>query len=234
MFAGDSEVSYESNAETVTQRGVVVTLVKPDGTVLVHDADGYQPAAWLTRADTVQFSRDGRRATLLAGSGDARLRVETSDLLGSVHYAVSPAGPALGACPDCGGSLVRDGARVVCTGCLAAHRVPREATVLEEACPVCGWPRMTLVRGVEVTVCVDRDCEPIADAVAAAVDWRCPDCGDPLDVRYDRGLRAACEACGHRFPVPAAPVAGTCDCGLPRFGPPADRCLNPSCRVDGA
>jgi hypothetical protein len=34
-------------------RGRVVAVRKPDDTVLVHDADGYQPVAWLTRPNEV-------------------------------------------------------------------------------------------------------------------------------------------------------------------------------------
>ena len=43
VIAGDCTVTYTSDDETHTQRGHVVTLCKPDDTVLVHDADGYQP-----------------------------------------------------------------------------------------------------------------------------------------------------------------------------------------------
>jgi DNA topoisomerase-1 len=52
-IAGDCNVYFDGRRET-RQRGHVLVVVKPDDTVLVHDADGYQPVAWLTRpADDV-------------------------------------------------------------------------------------------------------------------------------------------------------------------------------------
>lgn len=52
VFAGDCTVSFEGSRDR-TQRGRVVVVAKPDRTVLVHDAGGYQPVAWLTRADSL-------------------------------------------------------------------------------------------------------------------------------------------------------------------------------------
>jgi len=53
--AGDCTVRERDGTDTRQRRGRVVVLVKPDDTVLVHDADGYQPVAWLTRADGVAW-----------------------------------------------------------------------------------------------------------------------------------------------------------------------------------
>ena len=87
-------------------------------------------------------------------------------------------------------------------------------------------------RGATVEVCVDRDCESLDDAVRErfAGEWDCPDCGDSLAIRRNRGLRAVCEDCDVSLPVPTGVVDGSCDCGLPRFDSPGgSRCLDPSC-----
>jgi DNA topoisomerase-1 len=228
VLAGDCEVRYESDGDEQTLRGAVVVLAKPDNTVLVHDDGGYKPAAWLTRADGLRYGRDADGFTLEAWSGDERLSVE-GDPVGDAFYEVSPAGEPVGDCPRCGGTLVQDGARIVCTGCRDAYRLPRGADLLDRHCEDCGLPTVRVVRGPAVEVCADRDCDPLADAVAERVGWACPDCGAPLDVRRNRGLRAVCEPCGHAYPVPAGEHTGDCACGLPRVG---GRCLDPDCDRD--
>ncbi|MUW15544.1 DUF91 domain-containing protein, partial [Halorubrum sp. CBA1125] len=52
VLAGDCHVT-ERGDRSRAYRGRVVVLIKPDDTTLVHDADGYQPVAWLTRPDSV-------------------------------------------------------------------------------------------------------------------------------------------------------------------------------------
>jgi len=230
VLAGDCSVRYRADDDH-ERRGSVVVLVKPDNTVLVHDADGYQPAAWLTRADTVRYARDGDGFALVAASEGERLRVESHEEFGHAHYPASPAGPPVGDCPDCGATLVRDGGRVVCTGCLTAYTIPRDADVLAETCG-CGLPRMSVERGAEFVVCVDRTCESIDDAVRERFDgaWPCPDCGSGLRIERERGLRAVCEECERRLRVPVGTVVDTCECGLPRFAAAdGSRCLDPDC-----
>jgi len=231
VLAGDCTLRYSGDGER-EQRGAVLVVVKPDNTVLVHDAGGYQPAAWLTRADAVTVSRDTGGFRLLAGDGAASLRVESHEEYGHAHYPVSPAGPPVGACPDCGGRLVRDGGRVVCVGCLDAYTVPRDATVLEKTCKECGLPVMEVERGATVEACLDYACEPLSDVVADRFDgeWDCPDCGESLEISHDRGLRAVCD-CGTAFPVPAGTAAETCgECGLPLFETgDSQRCLDGDC-----
>src|SRR6056297_776882 len=53
VYAGDCTTSYSANDDSRRQRGRVVVVHKPDDTVLVHDAEGYQPVEWLTRANAV-------------------------------------------------------------------------------------------------------------------------------------------------------------------------------------
>ncbi|MFC3477999.1 endonuclease NucS domain-containing protein [Halobacterium litoreum] len=232
VLAGECAVRYEAGGETErTLRGDVVVLVKPDDTVLVHDSDGYQPAAWLTRPGVVRYTRDARGFRLDAADGDERLVVESATEHGDAHYPASPAGPPVGTC-GCEGTLVRDGGRVVCVDCRAQYAIPRDAAVVGETCEDCGLPLLRVERGVEVTACLDRDCEPIADAVRGAVgDWTCR-CGGGLSVEADRGLHAACEDCGarHRLPRGTAADDSDCDCGFPAFdtrdGP---RCLDADC-----
>jgi len=234
VFAGDCTTTYESGDGVRTQRGRVVVAVKPDGTVLVHDADGYRPAAWLTRADTVAVSRDGDAFRIVAGGGDARLTVESHETFGRVRFPVSAAGPPVGECPDCNATLVRDGDAVACTGCRSRYPIPRDAVVTDETCGDCGLPRMRVERGAELAVCVDRGCEPLAAAVAARFDgdWPCPHCGRGLTIRRERGLRAVCPDCERRLRVPVGTVAGECACGLPRFDTgDGERCPDPDCEA---
>jgi len=74
VMAGDCTTVFEGPRER-EQRGDVLVVVKPDNTVLVHDVDGYQPVAWLTRADSVAIE-DG---AVTARDGDELLRVVTHD-----------------------------------------------------------------------------------------------------------------------------------------------------------
>jgi DNA topoisomerase-1 len=232
VLAGDCTLSYDGE-DRREQRGAVVVLVKPDNTVLAHDAGGYQPAAWLTRPDTVSFARDSRGFRLTARKGGDHLTVESHEEYGHAHYPASPAGPPVGACPDCGATLVRDGGRVVCAGCLAEYSIPRDAEVLDATCGECGLPTVRARRGATLEVCLDYTCESLAGAVAERFDgeWDCPDCGSALSISHDRGIRAVCGECGAAFAVPTGTVAGTCpECGLPTFedgdGP---RCLDGEC-----
>jgi DNA topoisomerase-1 len=236
VLAGDCTVTYEAGdaADPVEQRGAVVVLVKPDNTVLVHDSSGYQPAAWLTRADAVRYTRDEAGFRLAAGKGDERLRIEAREVRGSAHYPASPAGPKVGGCPDCGGALVRDADRVVCTDCRVSYGLPREAAVLDSTCPDCGLPEIRAQRGAAFEVCLDRDCESLDRRVRERFggEWRCADCGAALEIRRERGLRAVCPACDRSHVLPTGTLAGECDCGLPRFQTgEGTRCLDAECPI---
>jgi len=86
-------------------------------------------------------------------------------------------------------------------------------------------------RGDTITACLDRDCQPIADAVRERFDgeWACR-CGAPLEIESKRGLHAACPDCDARYRLPRATVDGTCDCGLPELATGDDRrCLDTDC-----
>ncbi|MDL0124379.1 DUF91 domain-containing protein [Halobacterium salinarum] len=226
VLAGECAVRYENDAST--DRVLRGDVVKPDDTVLVHDADGYQPAAWLTRPGVVRYTRDASGFRIDAADGDERLVVESATEHGDAHYPVSPAGPPVGRC-ECGGAFVRDGGRVVCVDCRDQYSIPRDVAVVDDACAACGLPRIRVARGVTVTACVDRDCEPIAAAVADAIDWTCR-CGAALGVASERGLHAACESCGARFRLPHGTTAGDCGCGLPAIRTATGvRCLDGDC-----
>ncbi|MFW5896443.1 MAG: DUF91 domain-containing protein, partial [archaeon] len=113
VIAGECTTTFDgSRVREHEQRGQVLVVVKPDNTVLVHDADGYQPVAWLTRAETVTI--DGTH--LEATDGDQRLAVEVHEEVASGRYPASAAGEPVGDCPDCGATLVRVADAVVCTG----------------------------------------------------------------------------------------------------------------------
>ena len=235
VVAGECTATFGDGTER-EHRGEVITVVKPDNTVLVHDADGYQPVAWLTRPDTVQFA-DGR---LDARDGDQWLRVDVHDEHGSARYPVSQAGVPAGTCPDCGGILVLASGSVRCLDCSVAHGVPRDGAVLDECCDDCALPRLRVKRGEAFTVCLDRDCESLDAAVEAAFDreWDCPACGSDLRILRRGGLIAGCERypdCDTGFSLPTGVVDGACDCGLPAFETPSGRrCLDRTCdRVVG-
>jgi len=244
VVAGDCTTTFDGRSER-EHRGDVVAVVKPDGTVLVHDADGYQPVEWLTRAESVQFV-DG---ILDARDGDQRLRVEVHDEHGSARHPVSRAGVPVGDCPDCArladagastdrsGTLVLARGTVTCHDCDESYSVPRDVAVIEETCDDCGLPLMRAERGAAFEVCLDRDCESLDERVREAFDraWDCPesDCEGDLRILRRGGLIAGCEHypdCDTGFGLPNGLLDGTCDCGLPVFETPTGRrCLDSGC-----
>jgi len=238
VVAGDCTTTFDGSSER-EHRGDVVAVLKPDGTVLVHDADGYQPVAWLTRAEHVQFV-DG---VLDASDGDQRLRVEVHEEHGSARHPVSRAGVPVGDCPDCDGTADRDGTLVLARGTVTCHdcerdySVPRDVAVLDDTCEDCGLPLMRAERGEVFDLCLDRDCESLDEQVRAAFDraWDCPETGCDGDLRILRrgGLIAGCEQypdCDTGFGLPGGVLDGTCDCGLPAFETPTGRrCLDAAC-----
>ena len=233
VLAGDCTTTFERGTDATERRGAVVVVVKPDDTVLVHDANGYRPAAWLTRAERVQCSREDDGFVLVATSDDRRLAVASHTEFGFARYPATPTGTPVGTCPDCGGTLVHaDG--VVCLGCDARYGLPRDATVVDETC-TCGLPKMRVERGAEFELCVDRACESLDEAVRERFDreWTCPNCGGDLRILRRGGLIAGCERypdCETGFSIPVGVVAGECDCGLPRFETgDGTRCLDATC-----
>ena len=238
LLAGDCTVSFEGPRER-TQRGHVVILVKPDHTVLVHDADGYQPVAWLTRPDGVTIEHDTEGFSLRAHAGDQRLSVRSHAPSGIDSFAVSEAGVPVGPCPRCSGPLVRTRGAVRCLDCGDRYGLPAGATVLADRCPDCGLPRMRVERGDVFELCVDYACESLSAAVGERFDraFACPDCGSALRVRSPDGrLFFGCEGypdCETTFSVPAGVVADECGCGLPRFRTASGvRCLDGTCECD--
>jgi len=253
VVAGDCTTTFDGSSER-EHRGDVVAVCKPDGTVLVHDADGYQPVAWLTRAETVQFV-DG---VLDARDGDQRLRVEVHEEHGSARHPVSRAGIPVGDCPDCDetaggfdgdaitdrdtrtgrdGALVLARGTVTCHDCGSEYAAPRDAAVLDETCGDCGLPLLRAERGEAFEVCLDRDCESLDERVREVFDrvWDCPesDCDGDLRILRRGGLIAGCERypdCDTGFGLPNGLIDGTCDCGLPVFETPTGRrCLDSGC-----
>ena len=229
VLAGDCLVRDDGGVH----RGEVVVLIKPDNTVLVHDVDGYQPIAWLTRADSVsQTNDDGFRVTAVAG--EKTLRVESRTEYGFGEYPASHAGIPVGDCPACGRVLVRAGGLVSCPGCGARYGLPDGARVLETPCS-CGLPRMRVERGAAFELCLDRECESLDDAVRERFDrrWRCPDCEGALRVLRRGGLLAGCERypdCENGYVIPTGTVGDACACGLPTFDTARGRrCLDATC-----
>ena len=231
VLAGDCTVLVDGT-DREEHRGRVTTIVKPDNTVLVHDIDGYQPVAWLTRADSVSSDRaDG--FSLVAKKGGQTLRIAAHEQDGFAHYPASAAGRPLGRCPSCDGTLVRAG-DVHCVDCGDRYAIPSDATVCEVRCG-CGLPRMRVERGLAFDVCLDRGCESLDDAVHEAFDreWTCPTCSSDLLILRRGGLIAGCERypdCETGFVVPVGILDGECACGLPTFDTTSGRrCLDASC-----
>jgi len=230
VMAGECTTVFEGTRER-EQRGDVLVVVKPDNTVLVHDAAGYQPVAWLTRAESVTIDE----GTVTARDGDELLRVVTHEEHGSARYPASNAGVPVRDCPDCDGTLVRARSEVTCTGCDASYEIPSDAAVTGGRCGDCGLPTLRVERGRAFELCLDRDCDSLDDAVTAAFDreWDCPNCDGDLLILRRGGLLAGCEHypdCDTGFSMPSGVVVGDCDCGLPLFETAGGtRCLDSSC-----
>lgn len=220
-----------SGTRETEHRGEMLVVCKRDGTVLVHDAEGYQPLAWLTRAESVTHTAD----TIAATDGDQTLRVtvEESRLIEAVPAGST--GVPVGTCPECADDLVRSGGAVTCLGCDRHHSFPRDATLLEDTCADCGLPQFRARRGASFVVCLDRTCESFDDRVRKAFDrqWDCPDCDGDLRVLRRGGLLLGCERypeCETGFAFPNGVHDGDCECGLPSFEVGGDsRCLDSSC-----
>lgn len=230
VMAGDCTTVFDGPRER-EQRGDVLVVVKPDNTVLVHDAEGYQPVAWLTRADSVAIE-DG---AVTARDGDEMLRVVTHDEHGNARYPASAAGVPVGDCLDCPGTLVRASGGVTCTECSVRYGLPSDATVTGSRCDDCGLPTLRAERGRAFEVCLDRDCESLDDRVTDAFDreWNCPDCDGDLRILRRGGLLVGCENypdCDTGFSLPTGVAVGECDCGLPVFETSTGhRCLDATC-----
>ncbi|MFB6069517.1 MAG: DUF91 domain-containing protein [Halanaeroarchaeum sp.] len=232
VFAGRCTVTENDT----TQQGAVIAVVKPDNTVLVHDQTGYQPAAWLTRADSVQVERDDGGFRLRARKAGDTLSI-TAPTVSHAEFATSPAGTRVGTCPRCEAALVRHRGAVTCVACDASYPLPRDATVTDDTCEDCGLPTLSVERGEHFEVCLDRECESVDEVVRErfAGAWSCPDCETPLSVERHRGLRANCPDCERSHVIPSGLTDGTCACGLPAFVTPnGARCLDPECEATGA
>ncbi|MFQ3319327.1 MAG: DNA topoisomerase-1 [Natronomonas sp.] len=229
-IAGDCIVRFDGQRER-HQRGRVLIVVKPDDTVLVHDADGYQPVAWLTRPTDLSLTHDP--LWLVAVDGDETLRVEAAGDVTVADHDVSDAGVPVGDC-RCGGPLVRSNGSVVCLDCDDRFSLPGGATVIEDACE-CGLPQFRVERGDTFECCLDYDCGSLLDAVSDAFDraWDCPNCDGELEILRRGGLIAGCEnypECDTGFGIPDGTAVGECDCGLPRFETTSgERCLDTGC-----
>jgi len=230
VIAGRCTAVFEGSRER-EQYGDMLVLVKPDGTVLVHDARGYQPVAWLTRAGAVTVTDDAVEAR----DGDQRLSVAVHDADARAQFPAGDAGVPVGECPDCDGTLTRARGTVSCPDCDNRFSFPSDGTVLAEVCDDCGLPRVRVERGASFVVCPDRECESLDDRVRAAFDreWECRECGGDLRVLRRGGLLLGCENypdCETGYGFPAGIHDGDCACGLPAFDTATGRrCLDSGC-----
>jgi DNA topoisomerase-1 len=231
VIAGTCTTTFEGEGRDRRQHGEVLVVVKPDGTTLVHDADGYQPVAWLTRPESVTVGTD----SVIARDADQSLQVTVHDAHLRGQYPTTDAGIPVGDCPDCGETLVRARGVVSCVGCDNRYGLPSGATVLDETCGECDLPQMRVELGRSFSVCLDRDCDPLDERVRTAFDreWACPECSGDLRVLRRGGLLLGCEHypdCETGFAFPDGTHDGTCDCGLPVFDTASGRrCLDGAC-----
>ncbi|MFO7927186.1 DUF91 domain-containing protein [Natronomonas sp.] len=229
-IAGDCLVHTDGRRGR-TVRGRVLVVIKPDNTVLVHDVDGYQPVAWLTRPDSVSITRDP--LWLVASEGAETLRVEAVGEVAIAEHDATEAGTPVGSC-RCGGPLVRSGSAVVCLDCAERFGLPSGASMTDSTCD-CGLPRFRVERGGEFELCLDYACDSLLDAVSDRFDheWDCPNCDGELRILRRGGLIAGCERypdCDTGFAVPDGTVAGSCECGLTLFETASGtRCLDGTC-----
>jgi len=228
VITGRCTTVFEGTREQ-EQHGDVLVIVKPDGTVLVHDVDGYQPVAWLTRASSVTVTDDRVTAT----DGGETLEVRIHETYARSQHPAGEAGTPVGECP-CGGTLVRSG-NVTCPDCDAEYGVPADATVLEDTCKDCDLPLFRVERGETFEVCLDRSCDSLDDRIREAFDreWDCRECGGDLRVLRRGGLILGCEEypdCETGYAFPTGVHSGRCDCGLPTFETTTGtRCLDSTC-----
>ena len=235
VLAGDCHIEVDIE-DSLQYRGQVLVVVKPDNTILVHDIDGYQPVAWMTRAD--QVTHDPETGTITAVDGDRWLEIQQVSTLLDRQLPGTSAGKPLGECPDCGGQLVNAHPQVHCVSCRNQYTLPAAANIVDERCS-CGLPQMTIEHGDQFTLCIDRDCEPMEEVIGAQFNgtWACPDdtCTGSLHVIRRRNLLLACNAypeCDVAYRLPAGVVDGHCGCGLPRFTEGnGSRCLDASCET---
>ncbi|MFC6721420.1 zinc-ribbon domain-containing protein [Halobacteriaceae archaeon SHR40] len=231
VIAGRCTTVFKGTREQ-EQHGDMLVLVKPDSTVLVHDADGYQPVAWLTRPESVTVTGD----TVAARDGDQSLRVTVHDAHAREQYPLGEAGVPVGECPDCERSIVRSRGTLSCPDCDTEHPIPSSATVLDEYCPDCGLPQVRVQRGCSFVLC--PSCDSLTERVRAAFDreWDCPDCDGKLRVLYRGGLLLGCDEypdCETAYSFPSGSHEGECDCGLPVFETASGlRCLDSDCEIE--
>ncbi|MGM0604821.1 MAG: topoisomerase DNA-binding C4 zinc finger domain-containing protein [Halobacteriota archaeon] len=235
VFTGDCTTIFDGTRDRV-QRGRVVTVVKPDRTVLVHDADGYQPVAWLTRPDEITIEEDDEGFSIVARTDSQTLRVVSNDHASSWTAPIGAAGTPVGTCPDCDGPMVRVRSEVSCLDCGDRYGLPSGASMLETSCAACGLPQMAVERGDRFELCIDYACESLASAVRDRFggEWDCPDCTGSLDVKSPDGrIFLGCDRypeCETTFSIPAGVVVDECDCGLATFATAGGkRCLDGSC-----
>lgn len=229
-IAGDCLVHASGHRER-TVRGRVFVVVKPDNTVLVHDVDGYQPVAWLTRPESLSITCDP--LWLVASDGAETLRIEAVGDVAVDHHDATVAGTPVGPC-RCGGTLVRSGTTVACLDCAERFGLPSGASMTDSTCD-CGLPTFLVDRGERFELCLDYACGSLLDAVSDRFDreWDCPNCGGALRVLRRGGLIAGCERypdCDTGFAIPDGTIGGSCDCGLPLFETAnSTRCLDSAC-----
>lgn len=235
VFAGECTTTFEGPDDRI-QRGRVVTVLKPDRTVLVHDADGYQPVAWLTRPDSVTVEEGEHGFSIVARADDQRLQVVSNRNPAIWEAPVGEAGIPVGDCPACSGPLVRVRGEVTCLDCEERYGLPAGSSVLDSTCPDCGLPEMRVERGEVFELCIDYACDPLEDVVRDRFDgeWDCPDCGSPLRVVASEGrLFLGCDRypdCETTLSIPSGVVVDECDCGLPTFSTPTgERCIDGTC-----
>ena len=216
VFAGDCTITFEGDRDR-TQRGRVVVVVKPDRTTLVHDADGYQPVAWLTRPDSLTVEAGVASGTHRA-DGDSEGQSpsgRSSGLRGGQAASNGTAEPSPGPRDDAVdgdagfGLVARAGDQVLR---VISHRTSGRATypVSEAGVPVGTDPETDepLVRAGGDVRGVDSGVRYPLPAGASVTDELCASCGLPtiraqagetFEVCLDRSCESLDDAVRERF-----------------------------------
>ena len=224
VLSGDCTVIADGDRRA-EYRGHVTVVIKPDNTVLVHDATGYQPVAWLTRADAVSCSRGRRRAR----STDARRAWGPPPDADDGDRAAGLAGGAEAA-ERADGARAEERTDGIDAGVESGTSTDATVTATD------GAAFAVDAQDGDARLRVRAHAEDGYAAYPATRAGRpvgsCPDCSGTL---VTAGRAVTCIRCGtdHGLPDGATVREQRCSCGLPRIrverGAPLDVCLDRTC-----
>jgi len=219
VFAGDCTTTFEGD-RTRTQRGRVVVVIKPDRTTLVHDVDGYQPVAWLTRPDALTVET-GVASELQRADGDSEGQSPSGNRASPGDSEAQSAS---------GGSSGLRGGQAASNGTAEPSPGPREEAADDEGFGI-------------VARAGDQVLRVICNRAAGRAEYPASEAGAPVGTDPETGeplVRARGDVVGIdsgvRYPLPAGATVtdeSCSSCGLPTIradaGDTVEVCLDRSC-----